>query len=294
MLEEIQTIDKPKVNLSPLNNVIDKRDVHVILLKVLNPSFKINGKPYNLKICGKTMVEWVKSACGDCPITEVEYSEEDDLLILIKSLMNLDFRYTVVLFSDTPLLQRATFKDIIDFVRLKNLTVAKLTRGYVFETAYLQTIDKLLAPQTYYFEEEDFMSCFNLKQYSLICDIMKNRILYYHMKNGVVIKDVSSTFIDADVLIGENVIVEPFNQILGNSKIGDEVILESGNVLDNAIVLNDAKITNSIITNSVVGANSIVNAFCRIENKCIIGNNCKIKSFTCLLDGKAVNDNTEN
>jgi bifunctional UDP-N-acetylglucosamine pyrophosphorylase/glucosamine-1-phosphate N-acetyltransferase len=51
---------------------------------------------------------------------------------------------------------------------------------------------------------------------------LRLRIARRHMANGVTIIDPSSSFIDADVQIGEDTVIEPFTYIKGASVIGSE------------------------------------------------------------------------
>jgi len=51
---------------------------------------------------------------------------------------------------------------------------------------------------------------------------LRLRIARRHMANGVTIVDPASAFIDADVQIGEDTVIEPFTYIKGSSVIGSE------------------------------------------------------------------------
>ena len=88
-------------------------------------------------------------------------------------------------------------------------------------------IENLYNPQTEYFEEEDFITCSNLKQTAMVLDILRNRILNFFMKKGVLIEDPASTFIDADCQIESGTIIKPFNQITDKSVIEKNVVLNS-------------------------------------------------------------------
>lgn len=52
--------------------------------------------------------------------------------------------------------------------------------------------------------------------------LMRRRILENVMLGGVTIVDPDSTFIDADVTIGQDTVIEPFSVIKGNTAIGQE------------------------------------------------------------------------
>ncbi|MCK9574460.1 MAG: hypothetical protein WCX32_02555 [Clostridia bacterium] len=254
-----------KETVPALKSMVENAEnVAVIILLCNNPAFKISGKPYNLELCGKKMYEWVVLAVGQAKTTIVPCEITDDLISLVKPYLT-NCKYTAVLYSDTPLLSKKTFLEIIEYVSIKQLNVCKLSRGYIFNTTYLKSTDKIYAPQTHYFEEEDFLAVYNFKQLAIISDILKNRILNYHMKEGVRFIDPSSTFIDADVLIGSSTVVYSNNHLLGTTQIGENCTLESGNFLVNSLINNNVTLYNSRIENSSIGNNSKINA-CQITD----------------------------
>lgn len=199
-------------------------------------------------------------------------------------------KYTLVLFSDAPLLQYKTVQEIVEYFVLKSLSVLKFSRGYMFETEYLNTIEKLFNPQVQYFEEEDFICCYNLKQLALVSDIMRNRILGFHQRNGVVITDSATTHIDADACIESDVLIMPNNKIFGKSKIEKGTILKCNNLIQNSIIKQNCTIENSTINSSVVQDGCIIQNYCVIENS-ILDSFCTLKGFN-YINSMKINQNT--
>lgn len=241
-------------------------DVCTVLLKVDNQKFGIDQKAYDIKLFGKTMTEWVANSVFDTEIRYAEYKFGEDFLNIAKRVTNTNSKYTVVLFSDTPLFEHKTFLQIMEYFKMKSLSVLKLTRGYVFETKYLLQIDSLLNPQVQYFEEEDFITCYSLKQVAIVREVLKNRILNYFMKNGVIIEDPSSTFIDADVQIGKNTTIAPFCKIMGQSIVEDGVCIGSSSQISDSVICAGSKVCGANISNSLIEKNVIINEFTKIEN----------------------------
>ncbi|MBQ8431101.1 MAG: hypothetical protein IJX26_04125, partial [Clostridia bacterium] len=242
------------------------KDVCVVLLNVDNEKFGTTTKAYNLKMLGKTMTEWVANSVFDAEIRTQEIGFKDDFLPVAKRLVNPEKKYTVVLFSDTPLFQRKTYLQIMDYFRFKGLSVLKLTRGYVFETEYLLQIENLLSPQTQYFEEEDFMMCYDLKHFSMVADILRNRILNYFMKNGVIIPDTSSVFVDADAQIGSDTVIESGCHIKGGTIIERNCIIGTNSIIENSIICENSVVKNSVVNRSFVGKNCVINENSKLEN----------------------------
>ena len=178
--------------------------VNGIILRVQSERM---GDTSRIEILGKTMFDWVALSLGDSAISSVDYREGDEIPSLVRTLINRENGITVVLFSDTPLITKQTVFDAVEELRASGKNVIKLTRGYVFNTEYLLSADKIYTQETHYFEVDDFVTAFSFKQIALISDILKNRILEYHMERGVHFEDMASAFIGCDVKIGKGVTV---------------------------------------------------------------------------------------
>lgn len=297
IMEELEI----KTQVQDILNTENKMgDVCTVILKVDNRKMGVYEKTYNLKLFGKTFLDWAKNSVFDTTIRYADYNFGDEFLPAVKLAADTRYKYTFVLFADTPLFQHKTFLQIMEYFKMKSLSVLKLTRGYVFETKYLMEIDSLLNPQVQYFEEEDFITCSSIKQYAMISDIMKNRILSYHMKNGVVFKDPTTTFVDADVQIGKDTVIEPFCEIYGKTIIESSVKIGSHTKIENSVICAGVSINNAIVSNSLVENNAIINEFSKVTDNskinkdaiipshCIVKNavvdeNSKLKSFMCYL-----------
>ncbi|MBQ0017276.1 MAG: hypothetical protein KBT30_01430 [Clostridiales bacterium] len=287
---KLETKEEAKPNVSGIENVDLTKNVKVILFLINNDSFKSKEKSYNLTVCGKPMKDWVKNAVKDFSTLEVEISNNDDFLSKAKAHLDENYKYTLVLFSDTPLLKQKTVVDVLEYFVIKQLSCLKVSRGYVFETSYLKQVEKLYNPQLQYFEEEDFITCFNLKQYALISDIMKNRIISYHQKQGVRFTDVSSVIIDADVSIESDVLIKSGNKIFGNTIIETGAIISENNLIDNSVIMQNSKVENSTIKNSIVGKNCIVENYCTVKNKSVIGDNSILMGYNYVDNKKLARD----
>ena len=281
--------NQPKTNLSGYNQEDAMGNVQVVLLCVDNKSFNLNMPTCNLSICGKTMRDWVKNAVQGMNVVEAEMDSKADFLPIVKQNAG-GKKYTLVLFSDAPLIQYKTVQEIVEYFVLKSLSVLKFSRGYMFETNYLQTIDKLLNPQVQYFEEEDFITCYNMKQFALVSDIMRNRILGYHQRNGVIIIDPNSTFIDADASIESDVVIYPNNKIFGKTKISSGANLFCNNIIKNSIIMPNVKIENSNIDSSVIKSGCLVKNYSTVLNS-ILEENCTLKGYN-FVESMKINPNT--
>lgn len=77
--------------------------------------------------------------------------------------------------------------------------------------------------------------------------MLNKRILDYHKERGVVFFGENTVFVDADVEIESGCVIYPNNIIKGESYIGRDVILESGNYIFDTIVCDEAFVCQSYL-----------------------------------------------
>lgn len=110
-------------------------------------------------------------------------------------------------------------------------------------------------------------------------NIMRKRINTRHMDNGVIIVDPKNTYIEGDVIIGEDTIIYPGNVIEGNTVIGNECVLYANNRITNGNIGNEVTIENSVIIDSFIGHNTTVGPFAYIRPETTIGDHARIGDF---------------
>ncbi len=179
---------------------------------------------------GKTILDWVLASAGDFRTKLVTYYQNDNVLSLIRPHLGNEAT-TIVVYDDTPLLRHGTLTQILSDFNLRGQKVRKLPRGYMFDTEYIKTNEKIYASDLEEDVSEDFL-CVNSPNALCIATMkLKSRITSYHLSNGVMILDPNSVYIDADVEIGSGAIIYPNNSIMGSSLISEGVTLLPNNVL---------------------------------------------------------------
>jgi len=108
---------------------------------------------------------------------------------------------------------------------------------------------------------------------------MRSRINRNHMDNGVIIMDPRSTYIECDVIIGQDTVVYPGNIIEGTTVVGENCVLYSNNRITNSIIGDDVTVENSVVLNSKIGNNTTVGPFAYIRPETTIGENARIGDF---------------
>lgn len=232
-------------------------EVAVIILLYKSPDFKGFPKPFDLEMYGKKMWKYVELACSDYPIKTTTCTNETDILGLIKPMLT-NSKYTLVLYSDTPLIKKSTVKKIVELGMGKDVNVMKLIRGFFFNTEYIRQADSIISTIIEKVEEEDFLSAYDNTHFGKVCAVMKKRIQDFHIKNGVLIKDTNLVFIDSDVIIESGVVIEHSNLIKGQTYIGKNTILESGNYIKNSIIKDNCVITLSYLENVKIESGQVL------------------------------------
>lgn len=220
----------------------------------------------NFDICGKKMIDWVALATSGCQQKIIDEPEDEDILSAVREFAE-NYRFVAVFYSDTPLLKKSTFLEIMDYFSKNRMNVLKLSRGFVFKAEYLKNAKMMLSSTVEEFDKEDFSLINNSQMVSYAFKVLNNRILSYHKENGVVLFGENTIFIDADVEIEAGSIIYPNNIIKGESYIGKNVILESGNYIFDTIVCDEAFVCQSYLEKSKVEKGKIIGPFDRLINQ---------------------------
>ncbi len=265
----------------------------VVILNA-NNNLKSSGtkeKISEMKLCGKTMLEWVKNAIPVVSnVTVYEINENTDLEEELKTLLK-NGEYTAVFFSDTPLLQKSTVENIFNYVEIKRLNYCKLHKGFVFKTNDIARNNSDILQASYY-SEEDFIQCNNLKDLCQIEQILQQRINLSYIENGIRIYNPSSVVIGYGVKIGKRTTIYPNCRILGLTEIGEDCEIRENSTIENSVIENNVSVENSKIEQSVVGFGTKVGPYARIRPNCKIGENCKIGNF-CEIKNSTIQCNTK-
>lgn len=249
-----------------------------ILILVENEGFG-RERAYDLELLGKSMREWVSLSVGGSPFcVTCRYGE--DFVPALADYAGDDAKYTVVLYSDTPLMQRKTVLEAVRCIEETGAQALRLTRGWVFDTEYLRSIEELPRINRYYLsEEEDFLTCADYESFAFVSETMRRRILGYYMAQGVRIVDPSTTYIDGDVVIGKDVVIRPDNHLRGRTVVGDGAELDAGNIITDSIVGARVRIVKSHVTGSLIGEDTTVGPFAYLRKDSMIGANCRIGDY---------------
>jgi bifunctional UDP-N-acetylglucosamine pyrophosphorylase/glucosamine-1-phosphate N-acetyltransferase len=100
------------------------------------------------------------------------------------------------------------------------------------------------------------------------------------MTEGVTIFRPETTVIDAGVVVGADTVIEPFVQLLGETKVGKECRIRSYSVLEHAMVGNQVLVRQGcIITQSRVDDGAVLGPYAHIRPESEIGEHAHVGNF---------------
>ena len=109
--------------------------------------------------------------------------------------------------------------------------------------------------------------------------IMRSEIAERHMRNGVTIVDPSSTFIDADVEIGEDARIEPWTVLSGATTIAGEAVIGPGSQIMDSRIGARTTVWSSVVESSTVAEDVQIGPYSHVRPGCEIGPRCRIGNF---------------
>lgn len=126
---------------------------------------------------------------------------------------------------------------------------------------------------------DDILGVNSREQLAQTTNIMKDRVNQKHMANGVTIIDPNNTYIDPEVIIGQDTIIEPGCMIQGATEVGRGCRIGFNTKLTNCKIKDDVDIESSVLVDSQVDSNTHVGPFAYVRPNSHIGENVKIGDF---------------
>lgn len=114
--------------------------------------------------------------------------------------------------------------------------------------------------------------------------LMQARINAMHMDNGVTLIDPTNTYIDIDVKIGVDTVIEPAVYLKGQTVIGEDCHIGSFSTITDSTLEDEVTVTSSTLENAImrkhsnIGPNSHLRPKADIGEDVHIGNFCEIKN----------------
>ncbi|MFL1676084.1 bifunctional UDP-N-acetylglucosamine diphosphorylase/glucosamine-1-phosphate N-acetyltransferase GlmU [Paenibacillus dendritiformis] len=109
--------------------------------------------------------------------------------------------------------------------------------------------------------------------------LMRERINKRHMVNGVTITDPAHTYIEADVRIGADTVIEPGTTLRGSTVIGEDCVIGPSSDVTDSVILNRVHIKQSVLQEAAVGSGSCIGPFAYLRPGAKLGEDVKVGDF---------------
>lgn len=126
---------------------------------------------------------------------------------------------------------------------------------------------------------EDILGVNSREQLAEATTLMKKRINTKHMANGVTLLDPQNTYIDPEVIIGQDTVIEPGCIMKGKVHIGERCHIGYNTKIENSQIGNDVTIEASVICESKVEDRAHIGPFAYIRPNSVIGKQVKVGDF---------------
>jgi bifunctional UDP-N-acetylglucosamine pyrophosphorylase/glucosamine-1-phosphate N-acetyltransferase len=108
---------------------------------------------------------------------------------------------------------------------------------------------------------------------------MRRRILEGHMRAGVTIVDPATTWIDSEVSIGQDTVIQPGVQLLGATSVGEEAQIGPDSTLTDTEVDDGASVVRTHALLAEIGPGASVGPFTYLRPGTVLGARGKIGGF---------------
>ena len=235
-------------------------------------------------IAGVPVVNWVARACEKKP-RFLPCKKDDNVLDIIKPYIS-EVDYSVVLYSNTPLVTKGHIRDLLGFVMVKRMNVCNLKKGFVFKNDYISNVDEVYSVDSYDFASRDFFEVNSIEDLAEAEVYLQNRIIAYHSKNNVSFESARNQCIDASVEIGAGTRVATDVSLFGNTSIGQNVRLGENVTIKNSKIGNGVVVgDNTIIIGSIIKDNAHIKENVVIDSSAVM-NDVNIDKCAKVLSSK--------
>ncbi|RIN56987.1 bifunctional UDP-N-acetylglucosamine diphosphorylase/glucosamine-1-phosphate N-acetyltransferase GlmU [Staphylococcus simulans] len=107
----------------------------------------------------------------------------------------------------------------------------------------------------------------------------RERVNEYHMRNGVTLIDPALTYIEADVQIGMDTIIEPGVHLGKGTVIGEDTVIGQYSDVNNSTIGNRTTIKQSVVNDATVGDDTTVGPFAQLRPNAHLCNEVKVGNF---------------
>ena len=153
-------------------------------------------------------------------------------------------------------------------------------QGELYLTDALEIIGRRARAVTYQLKDLEEANLVNDRaQLARAEEILRRRILDAHMRNGVTVRDPTSTHIEAGVEIGRDTVILPGSLLREGTRIGSECVIGPSSDLRDTVVEDGAVVEHSVAQGAVVGAEASVGPYSYLRPGTVLGKKAKVGAY---------------
>lgn len=116
-------------------------------------------------------------------------------------------------------------------------------------------------------------------QLAALAAVLRDRIVREHQLAGVTVLDPAATWIDADVTIGEDTVLEPGVQLRAGTSIGGGCVIGPDVTLSACTVGRDARVVRAHCVDSTIGDSAQVGPYAYLRGHAVLRTGSKVGTF---------------
>ncbi len=271
-----------------------------------NSAFKSKSMKESHNVLGQSIQQWSASSMTGIT-TDIQAITFEELEKFKQLAGNADM--VVINWADQPLIASQTIQGLLDGHKLEGYSASAIFGScsresaseaavYIFNSSELSVklheldvlnLSKEVLKQIFLSikntnnilseDHREFLAVTDRVAFAEAASVLRDRILRKIMLSGVTIMDPASTYIDANVYIGEDTTILPNTILEGNTAIGEDCIIGPNSRISNCKIGNKAEVVNSVAIDSSVGDETHVGPFAYLRPGSMVGSNVKIGDF---------------
>jgi bifunctional UDP-N-acetylglucosamine pyrophosphorylase/glucosamine-1-phosphate N-acetyltransferase len=115
---------------------------------------------------------------------------------------------------------------------------------------------------------------------------MRQRIIARHLANGVTFVDPDTAYVDVDVRIGPDAVIQPFTVIQGSTRIGARAMIGPGSRIVDSLIGQDAEVAFSVVRGARIGPGASVGPYANLRPGAVLDEGAKAGAFVEIKDSR--------
>ncbi|MBG0819266.1 bifunctional UDP-N-acetylglucosamine diphosphorylase/glucosamine-1-phosphate N-acetyltransferase GlmU [Planomonospora sp. ID91781] len=116
--------------------------------------------------------------------------------------------------------------------------------------------------------------------------VLNARLLEGHMRAGVTVVDPASTWVDVDVVLGQDVVVHPGTQLQGRTTVGEGAEIGPASTLTDTVVGEGAVVRNAVCVEAEVGPEAAVGPYAYLRPGSVLARGAKAGTYVELKNAR--------